>query len=286
MIEIADRLRKRAEPGARRLAGAIPHFGQSGQPCGHKSIHCTNRSGREQDLSVRLLGCVFQTVVQFGIGFGECLFDPDEEVRERVLNKIRRGLEVGRDLGAHVVLIRTGSLNPAGSYSPCRDNHTPESRQRLIQSLREVADKAESVDTTVVVETHLLTIMDSPETNAQVLEAVGSKRMKVVMDYVNHFQTLDQVYDNTARLKHIFDLMNPISIVGHVKDIKLSPGLVLHIDEEIPGEGELDLALALKLWHDAHPDDYMLLEHLPNEKYPQAAANVHRIIADAGISVY
>jgi hypothetical protein len=30
----------------------------------------------------------------------------------------------------------------------------------------------------------------------------------------------------------------------------------------------------------------MLLEHLPNEKYPQAAANVHRIIADAGISVY
>jgi hypothetical protein len=108
----------------------------------------------------------------------------------------------------------------------------------------------------------------------------------VVMDFVNHFQNLDQVYNNTQRLQHIFDIMNPISVVGHVKDIKLSPGLVLHIDEEIPGDGELDMALALKLWHDAHPNDYMLLEHLPNEKYPRAAANVHQILADAGIPVH
>ena len=223
---------------------------------------------------------------QFGIGFGECLFDPDEEVLERVLNKIRCGLEVGRDLGAHVVLIRTGSLNPAGSYSPCRDNHTPESRQRLIQSLREVADKAESVDTTVVVETHLLTIMDSPETNEQVLGAVGSKRMKVVMDYVNHFQTLHQVYDSSPRLHHIFDCMGPISTVGHCKDLMPSDGLVLHLDEAIPGDGELDIAVALKRWEEFYPDGYMLLEHLPNEMYPRASANTHDIAAAAGIDIH
>ena len=80
--------------------------------------------------------------------------------------------------------------------------------------------------------------------------------------------------------------MNPISVVGHCKDIKLSNGLVLHIDEEIPGDGELDLATALKLWHDAHPAGYMLLEHLPNEQYPRATANVHRILAAAGIPVH
>ena len=224
--------------------------------------------------------------MQFGIGFGECLFDPDEEVLERVLNKIRRGLEVGRDLGAHVVLIRTGSLNPAGSYSPCRDNHTPESRQRLIQSLREVANKAEAVDTTVVVETHLLTIMDSPETNAQVVEAVGSKRMKVVMDYVNHFQTLHQVYDSSPRLHHIFDCMGSISTVGHCKDLMPSDGLVLHLDEAIPGDGELDIAVALKRWEEFYPDGYMLLEHLPNEMYPRASANTHDIAAAAGIAIH
>ena len=42
----------------------------------------------------------------------------------------------------------------------------------------------------MVIETHVLTIMNSPEINVEILRAVGSERMKVVMDYVNHFQAL------------------------------------------------------------------------------------------------
>ena len=135
-------------------------------------------------------------------------------------------------------------------------------------------------------ETHLLTIMDSPETNAQVLAAVGSKHMKVVMDYVNHFQTLHQVYDSSPRLHHIFDCMGSISTVGHCKDLMPSDGLVLHLDEAIPGDGELDIAVALKRWQEFYPDGYMLLEHLPNEMYPRASANTHDIAAAAGIDIH
>ena len=223
---------------------------------------------------------------QFGIGFSECLFDPDRAIRDQVTGKIGRGIEVARDLSAQSCLIRTGSLNPTGSYAPAKENRTSEARALLVDTLKRLAAKAEIADVTIAIETHALTIMGSPEINRDVLQAVGSERMTVVMDFVNHFQNLDQVYDNTLRLQHIFALMSPISTVGHIKDIKLSPGLVLHIDEEVPGEGELDLSLALKLWHDDHPDGYMLLEHLPNEKYPQAAENVHRIIADAGIPLH
>ena len=223
---------------------------------------------------------------QFGIGFSECLFDPDETVRAHVVGLIERGIEVARDLAAGCCLIRTGSRSPTGSYHPHRENRTIEARGQLVDTLKRVAAKAEVEGVTITIETHALTIMSSPEMNRDVLAEVGSARMTVVMDFVNHFQNLDQVYANQARLKHIFAIMNPISVIGHVKDIKLSSGLVLHIDEEIPGVGELDLALALKLWHDDHPDDYMLLEHLPAEKYPQAAANVHQILADAGIPVY
>ena len=226
------------------------------------------------------------TLPQFGIGFPECLFDPDQTVRTHILAQIERGLDVARELAAGCCLIRTGGLNPTGSYHPDRKNRTPEARAQLIETLKRVAATAEAEGVTITIETHALTIMGSPEINRDVLADVSSERMTVVMDFVNHFQNLDQVYDNEARLKHIFEIMNPISVVGHVKDIKLSPGLVLHIDEEMPGEGELNLALALKLWHDAHPDDYMLLEHLPAEKYPQAAANVRRILADAGIPVH
>ena len=223
---------------------------------------------------------------QFGIVFSECLFDPDAAVRGHVVSKINRGIEVARELNAHTCLIRPGSLNPSGSYSPCKENHAPDSKERLVETLKQIAPKAEEEGITIVIETHALTIMGAPETNKDIVDAVGSERMALVMDYVNHFQSMHQVYNNTERLNHIFDYMGPISQVAHCKDIRVSPGLVLHIDEEVPGEGELDMVTALQRWHDLYPDGYMLLEHLGNERYPHAAANVRRTCDEAGIEIH
>jgi len=223
---------------------------------------------------------------QFGVGFRECLFDHDAEVRAYAVSKIKRGIEVARDLNAHTCLIRTGSLDPAGSYGPCKENFEPESRERLIETFKLIAEKAEEEGVTIIIETHALTIMGSPEANKEIIDAVGSDRMGVVMDYVNHFQSMHQVYNSTERLNHIYDFMGPISPVAHCKDIRVKSGLVLHIDEEVPGEGEIDMVTALKRWHDFYPDGYMLLEHLGNDRYPQAAANVRRICDEAGIEIH
>jgi len=249
-------------------------------------------------------------LVQVGIGYAECLFDPDPAVRANVVRKIHRGIEIGRALDAHTSLIRTGSLNPTGSYHPSRKNHEPDCYERLIATLRLIADKAEQEGQTIVIETHVLTIMNSPEINAQVVRDVGSDRIRIVMDYVNHFQALHQVYNSAERLQHIFAVMGDVCPVGHCKDISVGNGFVVHFSEEVPGEGELDMATALRLWHESHPDGYMLLEHLPsqpatrtgidqvmqlgwtpmgdqpNERYILAARNVHRIAAEAGIPIY
>ena len=225
-------------------------------------------------------------LVQFGIGFPDCLFAPDPAAREEIVRVIGRGIEVAAEVGAHVCLLRTGSLNPAGSYSPAAENHTQESWQRLIETLRRIADKAENVGQTIVIETHLLTILESPEANQKIIAELASPRMKVVMDYTNHFPTMQHVFHSTERLNHIFDLMGPIAGVGHCKDIRFGKGLVLHIDEAIPGEGLLDLSTALRRWHSLDPDGYMLLEHLPDEKYPLAAANTLRIAVEAGVEIH
>lgn len=254
----------------------------------------------------QLYAAMDMNLVQMGINYKECLFDPDPAVRDGIIRVIHRGIEVARELGAPVALIRPGSLNPAGAYAPSRKNHEPACMERLVETLRRVADKAETEGQVLVIETYATTIMNSPETNVQVVQAVGSERIRIVMDYVNHFQSLAQVYDSTARINHIFDIMGPVCPVGHCKDITVGNGLALHLDETIPGEGELAIATALRRWHALHPDGYMLLEHAPGDKLPNelsledqklfehaphkgyalGARNVHRIAKEAGIEIH
>ena len=224
-------------------------------------------------------------LAQFGIGYQECLFDPDKAVRDKVIKTLQRGIEVGRELQAQNVLIRTGSLNPSGSYDPTPENHRPECLNRLVDTLSRIAGKAEAEGLTVVIETHVLTIMGSPEINKRVIDDVGSDRLRVVMDFVNHFQSLDQVFNSTERLNHIFDVMGPIAPICHVKDISLEPGFVLHMNEEIPGAGLLDLGTALKRWEASHPLGYMLVEHLPEEKISTAVNNVRKIATEVGVNI-
>lgn len=225
-------------------------------------------------------------LVQFGITYGECLFDPRSSVREAAIEAVNCGMPVAKELGAFHYLFRPGSLNPDGAWTSHRDNHLPESMERLIETLKPIAENAEREALTLVMETHAVSIMDSPETCREVVERVGSDRLCIVMDFVNHFQSLRQVYESGARLNHIFDVMGPVAPMAHIKDIRVENGLVLHLNEEVPGKGELDIGVALKRFDALYPNGYGLIEHLPLEKIPLANTNVRRIAAENGVNIY
>ncbi|MFH1566770.1 MAG: sugar phosphate isomerase/epimerase family protein [Gemmatimonadota bacterium] len=225
-------------------------------------------------------------LAQFAITYGECLFHPDREQVERVGAKISRGTEIAAQLGAQAFLLRPGSLNPAGPWTPHRDNHRPEHVETLVSTLRPLARKAEQEGVILAMETHAVSIMDPPEKCREIVEAVGSEHLRLIMDAVNHFQCLQQVYHSSDWVNHIFDAMGPVAPLAHIKDLKVSSGLVLHIDQEVPGEGELDLALVLRRFEALHPDGYGLIEHLGADQVPRAVANVRRIAAANGVVIH
>ena len=235
---------------------------------------------------VRMLADANLDLVQFGITYEECLFHPEAAVREAAIASVQRGMATAVSLNAHHYLFRPGSLNPDGAWTSHRDNHLPESMERLIETLKPIAAYAEQHALTLVMETHAVSIMGSPEICREVVERVGSDRLRIVMDFVNHFQTLLQVYNSAERLTHIFDVMGPVAPMAHIKDISVQNGLVLHLNEEVPGEGELELGVALKRFDELYPDGYGLIEHLPAEKIPLANANVRRIAAENGVRIY
>jgi len=225
-------------------------------------------------------------LAQFAITYSECLFHPDQTQRERGSAKIQRGTEIAAQLEAQSFLLRPGSLNPDGPWTPHRDNHRPEHVEVLVDTLRPLARKAEREGVILAMETHAVSIMDPPEKCREIVEAVGSENLRLIMDAVNHFQCLQQVYHSSDWVNHIFDEMGAIAPLAHIKDLKVSNGLVVHIDQEVPGEGELDLALMLKRFEALYPDGYGLIEHLTAEQIPRAVANVRRIAAESGVNIH
>jgi sugar phosphate isomerase/epimerase len=224
-------------------------------------------------------------LAQFSLTYSECLFSAERSVRELVTKKIARGIALADQLGAQALLSRPGSLNPAGPWTPARENHRPESLERLIDTLRLIAVQAQAAGVLLVIETHATSIMDSPEICRTVIEAIGAPKLRLTMDVVNHFQTLRQVYDSGARIDHIFNIIGDIAPVAHIKDIIVQNRHVLHLDEAVPGEGVLDIGRLLQRFHDRYPHGYGLIEHLPTDKIPIANTNVRRIAAECGIPI-
>ena len=134
-----------------------------------------------------------------------------------------------------------------------------------------------------VMETHLVSILRNPEACREMVNTIGSPNLRLVMDYVNHFETLQHVYNNRERLDHIFKEMGPYAPVLHIKDIAIGKGLVLHIEETLPGNGELDLAYCFQKFQGVYPDGYGLIEHLPLERIPEATKNTRAIASRVGV---
>lgn len=224
-------------------------------------------------------------LVQFAITYPECLFHPEPATRQTVIEKIKKGTQIAADLSAQYCLIRPGSLNPAGSWTPHRNNHTPQAWHQLIETLQQVTPTLEKHGVTAIMETHLVSILRNPEACHQMIETLNSPNLRLVMDYVNHFETLQQVYHSQARLDHIFNVMGPDSPILHIKDIALGKGLVLHIEETIPNKGELDLEYCFQKFQNQFPNAYGLIEHLPIDKIPEATTNTRTIAARAGVPI-
>ncbi|MDE2999340.1 MAG: sugar phosphate isomerase/epimerase [Gemmatimonadota bacterium] len=225
-------------------------------------------------------------LAQFAITYGECLFDPDPEVRSCAVSRVVTGAKIAARLGAGCYLIRPGSRNPAGAWTPHRENHTPEAYALLNRTLRQIARRTAALNVVTVMESHVVSILNTPQACRRLIESVNSANMRLVMDYVNHFESIDQVYSDTDRLNHIFETIGALAPVCHVKDIAVGNRLVVHLEEAVPGHGELNLALALGLFHARHPDGYALIEHLGPDQIPLAAANVRAISKRAGVPIY
>ena len=68
---------------------------------------------------------------------------------------------------------------------PPPDNYKPEAFETLVYRLKSVCEAAKSEGTMLAIEDHTLSILDTPERIAELIEVVGSDTLRFNMDPVN-----------------------------------------------------------------------------------------------------
>jgi sugar phosphate isomerase/epimerase len=212
------------------------------------------------------------------------LVHPAAAQRARGVRLVQDACRAARQLDAVFLLVRSGSVNPGGNYFPHRENHSPATVDRLIESLRQISSAAEAEGVTLGLECHVITTLESPEAVRQILAAVGSPALRYNADPVNFVASFRDAYDSTALLHRVFRHLGDSMVSAHVKDVSLGDRLIVHIDECAPGEGIFDLATFMRLYEERYPDGFALIEHLPDEKIPGAKRALDAVLAQAGIA--
>jgi len=216
-------------------------------------------------------------------GWYEVLVHPDEATRAQGIAGAQALVRIGRVLNAHNVYIRPGSINPHGPWFAHPDNHTPQTFDRLVDSLRQVAATAQAEGLPLALEGHVLSPLDTPERVRAVLDAVGSPALQFNLDAVNFIGSVAAVHDTRPTIERLFELLGPDIAAVHIKDCALEDDLVLHIHEVMLGAGTLDQGLILQRLQAVRPDVYVLIEHLPDDRIPEARAVYWQVAQAAGV---
>lgn len=193
--------------------------------------------------------------------------------------RLGAAMRVARDLGADGVVGGAGTMAAPSGYAPHPDNHTAETRARLVARLREVAARAEETGVALVLEPHVCTTLESPEIVRELVDAVGSPLVRVNVDAANLVPDLRTLWDSTAHVERCVDVLADVAVSGHVKDVYAEDALVVHLSETVIGDGALDLAAYVRRFGERLPGRTLYVEHLPAALVPRAKAALDALLA-------
>jgi sugar phosphate isomerase/epimerase len=216
-------------------------------------------------------------------GWYEALVNPEESIRNEGVLGLQALLRISRMVDAPTTYVRPGGLNPRGHWYPHPDNHSQQTFDRLVDSLKKVAREAEREGVILAIEGHVLSCLDTPQRVRDLLDAVASPALKFNMDPVNFIGTVRDVHNTSIILNQLFDLLGKDTVAGHAKDLVLLDELVVHISEVIIGNGSLDYNIFLTQFQHYCPFGYLLIEHLPDEKIPLARQGLLKKAFEIGV---
>lgn len=227
---------------------------------------------------------------KIGVTIGEvgvwrnCL-DLDDAKRKANMDYAKAQLALADEMGACCC------VNIAGNRGEIWDgfseeNYADDNYALIVDSVREIIDAVNPVNTFYSLEPMPWMTPDTPEQYLQLIHDVDRKAFAVHLDFVNMINTPRKYVLNKAFIGDCFRLLGPYIKSIHGKDVFMENAYTTLIHETMPGKGILDYHYICRLVERLGEDTGLFVEHLPDEaSYREASGYVKKCAVEAGVLV-
>ena len=191
------------------------------------------------------------------------MIHPDPAVRDQGMRWLQLLAARTADLGTDLLTLCTGTRNPHNMWAAHPQNASPEAWSDLLAAIEQALTIASEHNVRLGIEPEVSNVVSSPHKARQLLDAMQSDRLTIVMDGANVFPE-GTIHRQRHVLDEAFDLLGEHIALAHAKDLSRD-GEAGH---EAAGTGLLDYDHYLGLLHRSGYRGALVLHSLSPDQVP------------------
>lgn len=145
------------------------------------------------------------------------MIHPDPLVRVDGHNRLSVIAKAAGQMGLDLITLCTGTRHTEDQWAFHKDNDTPEAWRDLIASMEVAVSIAEEHNIDLGIEPEMDNVVSSAQKAKQLLDELGSKRLKIIFDPANLFEQATH-QDQKDIVSRGIDLLAPDMVMAHAKD--------------------------------------------------------------------
>lgn len=219
------------------------------------------------------------------VGIWKNLITPDETVRKANLAIAAEKLAIADAVGARCAISYIGSYRAGTDYAPARENFSEDAFDACVEVSRLLLDTVKPKRAKFTLEMMQYSVPDSPDGYRDLILAIDRPNFGAHFDPVNFVMTPRQYWDTGALIRECFDKLGQWVVSCHAKDVVLrQEPTSMHLDEIIPGKGELDYGAFLAELARLPREVPLMMEHLTDAEYAAGRDAIYAAGDATGVS--
>ena len=191
------------------------------------------------------------------------MIHPDPAVRDQGMRWLQLRAAHAADLGTDLLTLCTGTRNPDNMWAAHPLNSSPEAWSDLLAAIEQALTIASDHNVRLGIEPEVSNVVSSPHKARQLLDAMRSDRLTIVMDGANVFPA-GTIHRQHQILEEAFDLLGERIGLAHAKDLSRDG----EAGQEAAGTGLLDYDHYLGLLHRSGYRGALILHSLSPDQVP------------------